>query len=784
MKYRKYILPISLYKWVRISCWTYLLLCVITSKCLGRDKNYNAYVLLITFNHESDIEPTIVLKDNLERYFIPTQYLLDKHIKQALLANTKIQIDGTSYVNLSLLKSVIVELEPQGLKLILNVPHDHFDATGTHLNLQSHTNATHPDIMSGGFVNYDISLSKSQFHRKQKHNAILIPDIVVFNRYGVGQHGLLIGNNQSWGKHNSPMITRLETNWTCDFPTQVKRLRIGDTISHPASWGDSIRISGIQFATNFDIQPGFISYAQPSIRGSVRLPSTIDILAKNTRVFQGTIPAGGYFIDNPPLFNGAGELTLQVRDIAGKINTTVVPYYIANTLLKEGFSDYSIELGKTRANYGYKSNDYRDAAILATYKYGVTDYLTTDLHIEALKKLQVAGITNDWLVGTLGTMGTSVAASINRHRYGYLLGFNFQRQSDFSFGARIRVNNKHFNDISSWPKDYVSKIALQGTLGYYIQNYGTVSAYYTDSRDRCRKKYNLLTVGYQNQLWDKVSLLVSASKDLANKHSLSGIISLTMSLGSDKNITYASTQQSRQYHHSIELQKNLLEETGVEYRLKTTTTKEFQGEVKSHHPNIDLSARAADVFGYKELFINAAGSAGFAGSKSFLSRNIRHCTILVNVGNFSNVRVYKDNHLIGRTAEDGNLLLHNISSYSPVNISIATEDLPMDTHIPYNTLTTYCAYKTVTYASFPAHTVRNIIMRLKNGNDQPLEAGMEVQIDGIADNFITGYNGLVFIEDLGQLQTIQGRACKQGICCKFILNDTSNTKNAEVICTY
>lgn len=58
-------------------------------------------------------------------------------------------------------------------------------------------------------------------------------------------------------------MTRLDTRWQRDDPQRLTRWRLGDSISHAGSWGRALRYGGVQWGTDFSLQPGFLSFPCP-----------------------------------------------------------------------------------------------------------------------------------------------------------------------------------------------------------------------------------------------------------------------------------------------------------------------------------------------------------------------------------------------------------------------------------------------------------------------------------------------------------------------------------------
>ena len=41
---------------------------------------------------------------------------------------------------------------------------------------------------------------------------------------------------------------------------QLASLRLGDSISGASGWGGAVRFGGVQWATNFSVQPDFVTF--------------------------------------------------------------------------------------------------------------------------------------------------------------------------------------------------------------------------------------------------------------------------------------------------------------------------------------------------------------------------------------------------------------------------------------------------------------------------------------------------------------------------------------------
>jgi outer membrane usher protein len=137
---------------------------------------------------------------------------------------------------------------------------------------------------------------------------------------------------------------RLDTRWQHDDPEHLARLKVGDAISQGGAWGRALRFGGVQWGTDFSLQPGFLSFPLPALRGEASLPSTLDVYVNNTQRLQSRLQAGPFDLSELPVVTGQGEIRTVVRDLLGREQVVVTPYYVSPALLKPGLSALSVEV--------------------------------------------------------------------------------------------------------------------------------------------------------------------------------------------------------------------------------------------------------------------------------------------------------------------------------------------------------------------------------------------------------------------------------------------------------
>ena len=112
-----------------------------------------------------------------------------------------------------------------------------------------------------------------------------------------------------------------------------------------------------------------------------------------------------------PSITGTGELQVVVTDALGRQQVISQPYYSGSTLLRAGLNEYSFEVGAIREDYGLESFAYGDPFAAGTFRRGITDTFTAEVHAETqVDGASALGLDTAWQVGTLGVVTATAAA--------------------------------------------------------------------------------------------------------------------------------------------------------------------------------------------------------------------------------------------------------------------------------------------------------------------------------------------------------------------------------------
>ena len=161
------------------------------------------------------------------------------------------------------------------------------------------------------------------------------------------------------------------------------------------------------------------------------------------------MPPGPFSIENLPAITGTGQLQVVVTDALGRQQVLTQPYYSGSTLLRAGLNEYSFEVGAIREDYGLESFAYGEVLAAGTFRRGITDTFTAELHGETqVDGASALGLDTAWQVGTLGVVTATAAAGADHEDSGWLAGLGVERSGRrLHLFARTQLASERFVQI-------------------------------------------------------------------------------------------------------------------------------------------------------------------------------------------------------------------------------------------------------------------------------------------------------------------------------------------------
>jgi outer membrane usher protein len=621
---------------------------------------------------------------------------------------------------------------------------------------------THPTPSPlGGFINYDVFATSDDI--RSATNALA--ELGLFNGWGVGTSNFLRRDLPDGERH-----VRLETTWTHDRPEQMTSGRVGDLISGASTWGRAVRFGGLQWATNFATQPGFISLSRPAMQGEATLPSTLELYVNDTLRMRRQVPAGPFDLQDMPVMTGQGEARLIVTDLLGREQVIVAPYYASPRLLDAGLNAYSFEIGAIREDFGLASNHYGRPLAVGTFRRGMSDRLTAEIHAELLEDQQTAGISSVWLWPAAGVFSASIAASQSKVAgegegladggQGALLNLGFQAQNRrLGYGASAQWSSANFAQVGLERGQLAPRLIAQAFANFGMRRGGAFGLSFTHQDRRTAEKLDLLNASYGVTLGKVGFLSLSLVRILGTEPASIASLNFTRLLGTRDTGSVSASRDEDGTRATMRMQRSLPQGNGVGYRVATGFTEADRREAAVALQNGvgTYEAEVGQLEGATTYRGRASGGIAFLGADAFLSRRVDSSFAVVSVPGYADVDVYRDNQPVARTNDEGVALISRLRPYEINTVRIEPADLPLDATIGALQLDATPYLRSGLRLAFPVKRSRGAIFSFVLESGEALPAGAIVTIVGQPDEFPVGLRGEVYVTGLDANNVVQAR---------------------------
>jgi len=702
-----------------------------------------------------------------------------------------LRFEGDDYVLLDNIAGIQWREDTADQLLVLQVPVAAF--VENELEVVDQAGPTQTVAPLGGFVSYDLQwqgdAQAGAGASSRRANGLI--EAGIFNAYG---NGVASGVWRSGGQggQGASAFTRLDTTWNIDMPSSLSSVRLGDAISVPGAWGRSVRYGGVQWATNFAVQPGLVTFPMPSIRGEATVPSIVDLYINNTHQLQGKVPAGAFDLPDVPVITGQGQITMVVRDVLGREQVIVQPYYVSRVLLRPGLRDFAIDVGAVRENYGFDSQRYGRVFVTATERVGVTPEFTREVRAEILRDQQTVGLTGVWQLKQQATAHASVAASRGPDGPGWLsaVGIDHQNRS-WSANTQLRLASRNFSALgdetgSGGPQRSALTAGIAAVLGT-----GSVGVNVLQQSTWKGDSYGLVSANYGRALGSLGYVSLFASRTFGSVHATTVGVNLISSFPGNVSAS-VGTYRSRDRlvsadgslgaahttgQTAIQIQGNAPVGPGIGYQVlaERGSFERFSAQGTLQGERAAVTAGIARLNGANSYQLGVRGAVALMPEGVYLSHRIDSSFAVVQVGDYGGIRVNRDNQLVARTDEKGRAFVTGLRGFESNQISIEQKDLPLDAQVDRLKIDITPGMRSGVSVLFPVRRARAASLRLVTADGVPVPPGVQVQIEGDSREFPVGFDGKLFLVGLRDINQISaqwsGQRCTAQITLDAALDD-------------
>ncbi|MER9407324.1 fimbria/pilus outer membrane usher protein [Mesorhizobium caraganae] len=625
-------------------------------------------------------------------------------------------------------------------------------------------------------------------------------DTRVFSPYGTLSQSFIAGYSD--GRLGG--FTRLNTTWSYSDSDRLMTYRAGDFVSGGLSWTRPVYLGGFQAQRNFRLRSDLVTLPLPSFGGTAAVPSTLEVYTQNVRTYSGDIQPGPFQVTNLPVFTGAGQAQVVLRDSLGRETTATLPFYASNMLLRQGLLDFSVEAGMARRNFGISSDDYDGRVMgVATARYGLSDRLTLEAHAEGGADLINGGVGAAFPLGPYGAASAAVAGSHHDGRTGALVDASVEFGYDgWAINTHMQRAFGGYEDIASVtaepvldPDDFtrfsagVPRAVDQVTLSVPMPlDFSSLNLSYTHLKSAEGDASQIVGLSYSQPIFRRGTLYATAFADLDDDSSYGVFAGISIPFNDDITASTGVEQGPDGLNVVAALAKSeRAEDFSIGWQLRTS-----EGEVPNRSAAASYRAPFARFQAGAQQFDKdfrvtgqMDGAIAMAGGGVFATNRIDDAFAVVDVGT-PDVEVLHQNRPVGKTDSKGRILVTGLNSYELNTVSIDPENLPVDADVPTTKETVVPADRNGVVLKFGvSEAAQAALVTLVDASGTPLEAGLSGRVDGGTEDFVVGYDGQAYIKGLGKQNAVavglaDGSSCRASFAFEAARGQQVTIKN--VVC--
>ena len=564
---------------------------------------------------------------------------------------------------------------------------------------------------------------------------------------------------------------RYDTTWRFSDDERMLTYEAGDLISGALPWTSAIRMGGVQVSRDFGVRPDLVTYPLPQFSGEAAVPSSVDLFINGYKSSSENLQPGPYTLTNVPYINGAGEAVVVTTDALGRQVSTSVPFYVTSSLLQQGLSDFSVSAGSVRRGYGIDDFAYGPGVSSGSLRYGLTNNLTLESHLEASDSLTLGGVGGNLKLGNFGVLNSAVSQSQFDGRGGRQVSLGYQYSTPGLSLAYQRLQRfDDYADLTVIDTDYISlsRRSEQVTLALDLDRFGSMGAGYFDVVAADATRTRLLNLSWSKPLWFNSSLYVSANRELGDSNwAMQAQIVVpfdvrgNFSFGTERSSSGVTQQR-------VNSSRSVPTPGGVGFNLGYATgdSPDYrQADLTWRLQSVQLQAGVYGTAQQQTRWADASGSLVWMDGQTFAANRIDDAFVVVSTSGFPDVGVRYENQWIGNTDKNGHLLVPWSSAYyrgkyeiDPLNLAASILSPNVEQRVAVRRGSGYLL-------EFQLSRVAAASVHLVDARQQDLALGSAVLNEQNGARSVVGWDGLVYLENLAEQNSLQvimpdGQQCK------------------------
>lgn len=419
--------------------------------------------------------------------------------------------------------------------------------------------------------------------------------------------------------------------------------KLGQLITS-AQFFSGLNYTGFSFDTDERTYPLSQRGYAPTVSGIADTTATVSITQNGYQIYQTTVPAGPFVIDdlNPTSYNG--DLEVEIKEANGSIKRFTVPFSAVSQSLRPGQSKYNIAIGKTRdtASQSFFSD--------VVYQLGITNNMTLNIG-SRIAKDYIAISTGGVISNSLGAFGLQTIytnTQINDNDANRLTGlrtslsysktiqptettislasYHYSTSGYRDLSDVLSLRSEHESGLVNNSASYLQRNRFDITLSQKVSDFGNlfITASRQDYRNG-RPTNNQLQVGYSKVFDNNISLNVAIAKQQVSRsintkgrNETVTSFSISMPIGSSNNYNSSlglnySYSKDMGSQTQASLTGQLSQDNNINYslglnNLNETETRSISGSLQKNFSKTNLGINASKGKHYWQAGANIQGA--------------------------------------------------------------------------------------------------------------------------------------------------------------------------------
>lgn len=582
----------------------------------------------------------------------------------------------------------------------------------------------------GGFMNYDWVYANSDSNEAYSGLA----ELGVFKDYWILKNSVLYQNTSV-----EEQVVRLNSSFDLEFPESMTRLTLGDTTTTYNPLINSLRFAGLNWGTNYTERPSFVYWNIPTLQGSARIPSTVELFINGVSIYSQKVSPGDYMLETGAQIQQAGDAQIVVEDVLGNRSVQTFPVLVTNRLLRDGLDEYNIALGKLRYNYNLDSSDYRDFFVNGFYRRGLSNATTLGTNLSYSEDIQNAGVMWTQAISNILIVDSVVMASHDdRNQMNYSYGLSASKDfGNFSLGASSKYTERDFkflgddlDNVSNYPK-FENLVYLGLTNVPYVHNINLNYAEqkYYDHPEFEQQNQRVINVGFNRNFGRQFAVGLSYFNAFGDRKDSGGILSLSYSFDNDKSVYFS---QSADQNTNLQLVKSDSSQVGFDYAVGVN----HRNDDTLYNVNGLLKTKVGDLDFYhvqgketRDSQLAYRGAVVWLGNQLSFTKIVEHAFGLVKVGDYQDIDILRSLVYVDKTNKDGYAFVHDIIPYVKYDIAFDENQLPIEDKILYSSKQITALNQRGYKINFPVFHAKQVRIRPVDVQNRSFVPGSELHIN-------------------------------------------------------